>query len=306
MHADGRGVERLEDRVHLAVIVWDGGPDGLGTNFNDPVNWIGDVLPGAADDAVIPPGATGAPQIVVTSGNVRSITSDRSMRQVTGSTLTLSAASEFRSGYVLEGTGQITGAGNVTLNGDSSAVYAFEFSASMSGPGGLIVAADAVLQWDSSSTQVWGRSVQNFGTVLKSGNLRVAEDADIVNHGEWRIEEAHLLRRAFEGDGPLFVNNGQLGHAATSARTARARRSTAPSRSTSVNTSRDPFAPIDPATPATPAIPSVLLVPGLLCSSIGAYSWPRWPFRCFNNNLKVRRRVCGSSTTFSHSPLACS
>src|SRR5262245_39436566 len=46
-------VERLEDRLAPAVIAWDGGPTGLGTNFNDPVNWVGDAAPGAFDDAQI-------------------------------------------------------------------------------------------------------------------------------------------------------------------------------------------------------------------------------------------------------------
>jgi len=40
-----------------AVIEWDGGPDGKGTLLNDPVNWVGDVLPGSGDDALLPLGA---------------------------------------------------------------------------------------------------------------------------------------------------------------------------------------------------------------------------------------------------------
>ncbi len=38
-------LEALEQRVHLALVLWDGGPDGLGTNFNDPVNWENDTPP---------------------------------------------------------------------------------------------------------------------------------------------------------------------------------------------------------------------------------------------------------------------
>ena len=46
-------LERLEVRLLPAVILWDGGPAATNTNWNDPVNWTGDVLPGASDDAQI-------------------------------------------------------------------------------------------------------------------------------------------------------------------------------------------------------------------------------------------------------------
>ncbi|HTK78126.1 MAG TPA: dockerin type I domain-containing protein [Gemmataceae bacterium] len=36
-----------------ATILWDGGPTGPGTIWLDPANWVGDVLPGPNDDAVI-------------------------------------------------------------------------------------------------------------------------------------------------------------------------------------------------------------------------------------------------------------
>ena len=47
------GIERLECRQMLANIVWDGGVGGAGTDFNVATNWAGDVLPGAADIAII-------------------------------------------------------------------------------------------------------------------------------------------------------------------------------------------------------------------------------------------------------------
>ncbi|MFM7077206.1 MAG: hypothetical protein ACKO3G_14255, partial [Planctomycetaceae bacterium] len=47
------GGEPLEGRAMLATYTWDGGLDGTGTNFLDPVNWAGDILPGPADTAII-------------------------------------------------------------------------------------------------------------------------------------------------------------------------------------------------------------------------------------------------------------
>ena len=50
--------EALEGRAAPAIIAWDGGPTGNGTDWLDPVNWAGDVLPGAGDDVFI--GSTGS------------------------------------------------------------------------------------------------------------------------------------------------------------------------------------------------------------------------------------------------------
>src|SRR5215510_4261652 len=49
-----RAIERLEPRRLLSTITWDGGPTGQGIVWSDPVNWVGDVVPGNSDDAVIP------------------------------------------------------------------------------------------------------------------------------------------------------------------------------------------------------------------------------------------------------------
>jgi hypothetical protein len=44
--------EPLEQRHLLAIIAWDGGGDG--TNWHDAANWVGDLVPGISDNAVIP------------------------------------------------------------------------------------------------------------------------------------------------------------------------------------------------------------------------------------------------------------
>src|SRR5262245_54127627 len=62
-------LEQLEDRAVPATILWDGGPTGLGTNWLDPVNWAGDVLPGPNDDAVIGTANNGQPGTVTLSGS---------------------------------------------------------------------------------------------------------------------------------------------------------------------------------------------------------------------------------------------
>ncbi|MEO1528790.1 MAG: hypothetical protein AAFX06_25500, partial [Planctomycetota bacterium] len=43
--------QKLEDRHLLATVEWDGGGDG--NRWHDPLNWVGDTLPGIGDDVVI-------------------------------------------------------------------------------------------------------------------------------------------------------------------------------------------------------------------------------------------------------------
>ena len=58
-------LERLEDRCLLAVIAWDGGLSGMGTDWHDPENWAGDQPPGPEDEALIDAAFAG---ITVSSG----------------------------------------------------------------------------------------------------------------------------------------------------------------------------------------------------------------------------------------------
>src|SRR5262245_18900465 len=59
-----RLLERLEDRTLLATITWG---NNLGGNWNTATNWIGGVVPGIGDDAVIPD-LPGTPTITYSSG----------------------------------------------------------------------------------------------------------------------------------------------------------------------------------------------------------------------------------------------
>src|SRR5215831_15204648 len=71
-------MEQLEDRQLLTTIVWDGGPGGTGTDFNTAANWVGDVLPGASDDAVI---NTAGPTITLGAARaVQTVTSSRALQ----------------------------------------------------------------------------------------------------------------------------------------------------------------------------------------------------------------------------------
>ena len=83
--------DRLEDRLSPAVIAWDGGPSGTGTDWHVAANWVGDVLPAAADDAQIGAAFSG---ITITSNadvTIRSVNSAAAIN-VSGGTFSLGVA----------------------------------------------------------------------------------------------------------------------------------------------------------------------------------------------------------------------
>src|SRR5207244_3529398 len=95
-------LEILEDRCLLATIAWDGGPIGTGTDWNNAANWVGDVLPGSGDDAVIPD-LSGTPTITSTGTvSIHSLISNESLA-ITGGTFTLAATSQINAGLNLSG-----------------------------------------------------------------------------------------------------------------------------------------------------------------------------------------------------------
>src|SRR5689334_24619710 len=108
-------IELLEVRLLPALILWDGGPAATGSNWNDPVNWAGDALPGANDDAQI--GGTFAGMTVTASGQVavRSLSTAASLK-VTAGTFALGAATS-RIDAALEIDGGTLQLGGTTLNG---------------------------------------------------------------------------------------------------------------------------------------------------------------------------------------------
>src|SRR5262245_35110276 len=61
-------LECLEDRLAPALILWDGGPTGTGTDWQVPANWDGDVPPGVFDNAEI--GAAFCGRTIISANNV--------------------------------------------------------------------------------------------------------------------------------------------------------------------------------------------------------------------------------------------
>ena len=92
----------------LSVIQWSGGPLSTGTNFENPTNWMGGVLPGPADDAVI--GSSFASNTITSaaSATIHSLASKASF-QILAGTFTVGTTVQVDNTFTLGG-GTLTGA----------------------------------------------------------------------------------------------------------------------------------------------------------------------------------------------------
>src|SRR5262245_29302213 len=103
------GLERLDDRTTPASVSWDGGGEDF--NWNNPVNWDTNSLPGANDVAIIGPAYSG-----ITVTHAAGTTSlDRLFCQgslvVTGGTFSVASYSNVYRHFTLAGA-TLTGAGS--------------------------------------------------------------------------------------------------------------------------------------------------------------------------------------------------
>ena len=160
-------LETLENRLVLATILWDGGPAGTGTTWNTAANWVGDVLPGAADDAVI--GSAFSAVTITSPGNVsiHGVTSAATL-QITGGSFSVAAASSTNR-LTLDG-GTLTGAGDMTVNSQMSWL-----DGTMSGTGRTIIATSATATLPGTGFKVVDRAFDNAGTVNYTGSNLIFE-----------------------------------------------------------------------------------------------------------------------------------
>ena len=143
------GMEPLEGRKLLANIVWDGGPAGSGTDFNLAANWVGDVLPGPADTAVI---NTAGPTITLTAArSVTSVQSSRDMQVGSSGVLTTTGSNAFTASLTLSG-GTIVG-GTWGFSGTGNALRVTSSNGTLNN---VTLNQDLVLDTTSASAVVQG------------------------------------------------------------------------------------------------------------------------------------------------------
>jgi hypothetical protein len=106
--------------AHAAPITWNGAGDG--SNFNNPGNWIGNVVPGASDDAIITSGA-GTQVIVTTTTTVLSVQCSKAFSVSAGNFTVTAGSSQINGAFFLASYSYLyaSGAGTTfTVNGPTT------------------------------------------------------------------------------------------------------------------------------------------------------------------------------------------
>ncbi len=119
--------------VAAALISWDGGGDG--TSWHDPLNWSGNVVPGASDDVSINlAGSNPVIRYTAASGTrtVKSVTCNEAFELSGGSLTIAGGASQFTANFSLTG-------GSLTITGGAS-----QFTSNFSLTGGSLTATGAM------------------------------------------------------------------------------------------------------------------------------------------------------------------
>jgi hypothetical protein len=176
--------------IENASVVWDGGPTGQGTNWLDPVNWSGDVLPGSNDDVFIGPLAGGPPVVTLFAGlnsvQVHNLT-------VTGATLSLVSG-------VLGVAGNVTNSGTIQVTG-------------YSGDRTLLIGTGPITNAPGGTIKL-GRELA--GIIDNQGTITVAEYAiwyntgASTNSGTINVTGGNKLTLDQFETGASFVNTGAV------------------------------------------------------------------------------------------------
>jgi fibronectin-binding autotransporter adhesin len=161
--------------VQAANITWDGGSGGVGTSWNDTVNWGGDILPGATDTVYF--NSTGLPASTVISLGANQTISKIGINSYSGiNSFTIGSAGDITSGYALtltnvyradnNGNNQ-TIAANVKLAADSNWNIINGYNGSMSVTGSI--GSDTAVTF----TKEGSNTLTVNGANTFTGNLRV-------------------------------------------------------------------------------------------------------------------------------------
>jgi hypothetical protein len=169
-------LDALEERLAPAVVVWDGGPLGTGTSWNDPANWVGERLPEAGDDAEIGAAFNGITITSTADVSINSVTSAAALRIMAG-TFTVAATATITNMLTLA-DGTFTGAGDLTVSG-------LEWSGgTMAGTGRTVLAAGVTGEIAGIGRKTLDRTIDNAGTLSYPGdNLFFGKDAaGVINN----------------------------------------------------------------------------------------------------------------------------
>jgi hypothetical protein len=183
-----RLVERLEDRTLLAMITWG---NASGGDWNTGSNWVGGVVPGVNDDAVIP-NTFGSITVTYSSGTseIHSLANAETL-QISGGSFQIDAAST--ANVMQQSGGTVTGAGDLTVSGS----YTWT-GGTQSGTGTTVLASGTLMTITGGSIAVTaGRPIDDtaagaainwtsgeiFGTLNNPGQLTINNPGNVYLGG---------------------------------------------------------------------------------------------------------------------------
>ena len=159
--------DQLESRCLLSTIIWG---NAAGGNWNTGSNWVGGVVPGVNDDAVIP-NSFGSITVTYSSSTseIHSLTNDETL-QISGGSFQIDAA--LTANNITQSGGTFTGGGDLTVSG----VYAWS-GGTQSGTGSTILASG--VQMNITNAVTAGRAIDdtasgaaiNWNSASLSGTL---------------------------------------------------------------------------------------------------------------------------------------
>lgn len=170
-HPFWQGIETLEARRVLAFVIWDGG--GGDTDWDNPLNWSGDSLPGATDHVLID--APGSPTITRSHNSAATIASLWSLDALSISDGTLTIAGDWKqSAPLFMSGGRVAGGGNLIVNGE-----VLWIGGEIVGGGNLLIYPGRQVSIDGDVTL--GRSLYNNGSLRWASGDISASGVSIQN-----------------------------------------------------------------------------------------------------------------------------
>lgn len=197
-HPSWHSPEALEPRQLLAFVLWDGG--GGDTDWDNPLNWSGDALPGAADHVLID--APGSQTINRSHNTAATIASLWTLDALNISDGTLTITGEWKqSAALFMSGGRVAGNGNVLINGE-----ALWIGGEILGGGNILVYPgrqltiggdvtlgknlynNGELRWSAGNLITDGGTIQNLSgrtfTILSTGTLSTTgPTTTLINYG---------------------------------------------------------------------------------------------------------------------------
>jgi hypothetical protein len=200
--------ETLEDRWMPANITWMGGAD---TNWSNPANWVGGVVPGAQDTAIFD-NTSGTHNIAVVDvafvGPIAGLTINPSFSgEITVANPLTVAGTYSQAGGVVDGAADLTLAGTATWSAGT-------MGTNPPAPNGAtIIAATGTLTLSSGNDKVLNnRTLNNLGTITwTGGNLLGNNGAFLNNRGGGTVDMQAATRfYSTAGTAGIFFNAGTL------------------------------------------------------------------------------------------------